>query len=357
MKKKIFIVPLVGVLAVFFFSNSVFSQPRGYTLSYDGTDDYVRVSDDPSLDMTDGFTIAAWIYLEQYFEWASIVTKGGVENDGGALTPNNYTIHQSGPSVSGSEFGHLRFTGSSPALPLFLESDTQIPLDEWHYVAITYDGTTLRFYLDGISDGSGNLPGPLDPNDDPLHIGVDFPGGDEYWDGQIDEFRIWNKALKPTHIQAAMNGHSSPKASALVGYWRFDEGSGNTAKDKSREKNNGTLVNGPTWVTPGAPIGNAGKAIADQFESPVLDQFTLISNFPNPFNPTTKIKFIISESSFVTLKVYDVLGNEVATLVNGEKPIGSYEVEYDATSLPSGIYFYTLQAGNFIETKKMNLLK
>jgi len=83
----------------------------------------------------------------------------------------------------------------------------------------------------------------------------------------------------------------------------------------------------------------------------------LYQNYPNPFNPSTKIKFQIPENSFVTLKVYDVLGNEVATLVNQEKPIGSCNVEFDASSLPSGIYLYQLQAGNYFETKKMILLK
>ena len=105
----------------------------GSALDFDGAADYVMVEDDASLDMTDGFTIAAWIYLESYTEWASFVTKGGVNDGGGALTDNNYTIHQSGPGVAGSEFGHLRFTGASPVLPVnpFLESDTQIPLNEW----------------------------------------------------------------------------------------------------------------------------------------------------------------------------------------------------------------------------------
>jgi hypothetical protein len=85
--------------------------------------------------------------------------------------------------------------------------------------------------------------------------------------------------------------------------------------------------------------------------------FNLSQNYPNPFNPSTKIKYQIPELSFVTLKVYDVLGNEVAALVNEEKPVGSYELEFNATSLPSGIYFYRLQAGSFVETKKMVLLK
>lgn len=94
-------------------------------------------------------------------------------------------------------------------------------------------------------------------------------------------------------------------------------------------------------------------------------EFTLYQNYPNPFNPSTKIKFSIpsviasgaKQSQFITLKVYDVLGNEMTTLVNEEKEPGTYEVNFDASSLTSGMYFYTLQTGNYSETKKMIFLK
>jgi Secretion system C-terminal sorting domain/Beta-propeller repeat len=88
-----------------------------------------------------------------------------------------------------------------------------------------------------------------------------------------------------------------------------------------------------------------------------MREFALEQNYPNPFNPTTKIKYSIPISEFVTLKIYDVLGNEVETLVNEEKPSGSYEVEFVADGLTSGIYFYKLQTGSFVETKKMIILK
>jgi hypothetical protein len=91
--------------------------------------------------------------------------------------------------------------------------------------------------------------------------------------------------------------------------------------------------------------------------------YKLEQNYPNPFNPITTIKYQIPKLSFVTLKVYDVLGSEIITLVNEEKPVGSYQIEFDATILSSGIYFYRLQvytpgrAGSFVETKKMVLLR
>jgi hypothetical protein len=85
--------------------------------------------------------------------------------------------------------------------------------------------------------------------------------------------------------------------------------------------------------------------------------FVLYQNYPNPFNPTTNIGFRISDGGFVSLKVYDVLGNEIASLVNEELPSGEYEVEFTSNDLTSGIYFYQLLAGSFVETKKMILLK
>jgi len=88
-----------------------------------------------------------------------------------------------------------------------------------------------------------------------------------------------------------------------------------------------------------------------------LSNFVLSQNYPNPFNPTTKIRYLISQTSNVVIKVFDILGNEIATLVNEEKPVGSFEVEFDATGLPSGIYFYQLKAGAFVEIKKLTLLK
>ncbi len=85
--------------------------------------------------------------------------------------------------------------------------------------------------------------------------------------------------------------------------------------------------------------------------------YYLYQNFPNPFNPITTINYQIPELSFVTIKVYDVLGSEVATIVKEEKQEGGYELEFNGEELTSGVYFYRLKAGSFVETKKMVLMK
>ncbi len=112
----------------------------------------------------------------------------------------------------------------------------------------------------------------------------------------------------------------------------------------------------PYWVD-AQVIYNYITGVDDEQKIESPGSFQLYQNYPNPFNPTTKINFQIPELSFVTLKIYDVLGNEVAELVNEVKPAGEYEVEFKASGLTSGIYFYQLKAANFSQTKKMLLIK
>ena len=95
----------------------------------------------------------------------------------------------------------------------------------------------------------------------------------------------------------------------------------------------------------------------DETKNGVPSEFALSQNYPNPFNPNTTIKYGLPERSFVELKVYDILGREVTTMVNEELDTGFYEIDFNASQLASGIYLYQLKAGSFIETKKMILLK
>jgi photosystem II stability/assembly factor-like uncharacterized protein len=125
--------------------------------------------------------------------------------------------------------------------------------------------------------------------------------------------------------------------------------------------NNGFLFTGTTRSLDGMPV-SVFRSVdpitsVKSSEENIPKEFSLAQNYPNPFNPTTTIKYSVPKSSLVVLKIYDVLGNEIATLVNEEKERGVYTVNFDASQLASGIYLYRLQAGSFIETKKMILLK
>ena len=88
-----------------------------------------------------------------------------------------------------------------------------------------------------------------------------------------------------------------------------------------------------------------------------VNSFALDQNYPNPFNPTTSISYRIPEASNVVIKVYDVMGTEVATLVNGKQEAGNHSIAFEAAKLSSGSYIYTIKAGNFTATKKMILMK
>jgi hypothetical protein len=87
------------------------------------------------------------------------------------------------------------------------------------------------------------------------------------------------------------------------------------------------------------------------------EAFALIQNYPNPFNPSTRIQYSLEKAGPVSLKVYNVLGAEVATLVNGPQEAGSYTVPFTAQGLASGVYFYRLESGSFVSTKKLILMK
>ena len=111
----------------------------------------------------------------------------------------------------------------------------------------------------------------------------------------------------------------------------------------------------PFWI-----LGQSTKPpiiVSAEDEEFIPIEFALKQNYPNPFNPSTKIEFSIQDFGFVSLKVYDILGNEITTLVNSEKPVGVYEIELNASGLPSGAYFYQLKTDGFVDTKKMILLR
>jgi hypothetical protein len=97
--------------------------------------------------------------------------------------------------------------------------------------------------------------------------------------------------------------------------------------------------------------------VGESRHGPIPGTHRLHQNYPNPFNPSTTIEYALHHSGYVTLRVYNVLGEELATLVDGEQSAGPFTTEWDASDMPSGIYFYRLRAGNYVQTRKMVLMK
>jgi len=139
----------------------------------------------------------------------------------------------------------------------------------------------------------------------------------------------------------------------------FAEGHGNSNSPKDYSYLDKKPFGGSKFKYRLKQVDTDGKfEYSDEIEVEVVPtEFVLYQNYPNPFNPTTKIRYQLPRESKVILKIYDILGAEVITLLNARKEPGVYEVDFNAANLPSGIYFYKLTAGSFTDSKKMILLK
>jgi hypothetical protein len=129
----------------------------------------------------------------------------------------------------------------------------------------------------------------------------------------------------------------------------------------------GTLGQSVTGITTGTsnddysgfwyPESSIITGIAKELQNALPKKYSLTQNYPNPFNPSTIINYSVPKAGLVTIKVYNVLGKEMSTLVNEEKTAGNYSVQFYGNHLSSGVYFYMMQAGGFVQTKKLLLLK
>ncbi len=116
-------------------------------------------------------------------------------------------------------------------------------------------------------------------------------------------------------------------------------------------------VSNPSQQSSPVTFGVTTFPIGIQQISSIIKEFSLSQNYPNPFNPNTKINFSIPKSDFVSLRVYDMLGREVSVLVNGHLTAGEYQADFNAKGLSSGMYYYSLRAGEYVDVKKMVLVK
>ena len=194
------------------------------------------------------------------------------------------------------------------------------------------------------------------PSFNSTNPGCDGGGCHTFQDGKV------SVSANDLQVQITVSGTNNDVAGELV------DGTGTVV-----DVNNGTSSNPFSLTAPGPGVytvnaGHAGPLLWDSASVSITitdvgevtvnpTQFMLYDNYPNPFNPSTTIRYSIPEASFTTLIVYDALGNKVSSLVNETKSAGSFEVIFDATKLSSGIYYYTLQSGSITETKKMILTK
>ncbi len=214
---------------------------NGQAFKFDGSNDQVIVPDADDLDLTNALTLAAWVKVRVYQNWGGIISKG----EGNQL---NYGLNSRGD-------GRFKFS-------LAYGQETVISLahgvDEWHFVAGTWDGTNARIYVDGVLEGTTPFAGSLTPNSSRLFLGADPAGATEYFNGLVDEAAIWNRALSSTEISvlytAGNRGMSKPVCepppAGLADWW-----SGDGNPDDVVGVQHGSLRNHTTYA-----VGKVGAA-------------------------------------------------------------------------------------------------
>jgi hypothetical protein len=221
-----------------------------------------------------------------------------------------------------------------------------IPVGQWTHVAVTYDGTTVKFYKNGVMSFSTASVNPLGSSTGEMRIGR---GNADAGSGGIDEVRLWSIARTDQQIAADMcNKWIANSTTGLKAKWHMDS----TFTDSVSSFNGsgqGTVTFDTATVC--TPVG------IKQTETQIPQTFILGQNYPNPFNPNTKINFSIPKDGYVEIDIYDVTGRKVTTLVSDPFRAGTYSVDFNAGKLASGVYFYTLTSGDFTATKKMLLIK
>jgi len=384
------------------------SSGYNYALQFDGIDDYVELMDSIP-DMTE-LTIQAWINYTG--SNVGTIFMDATSHSGNDLV---FDMDSTGIGIRADKSGaYLNYEDASAITGLNLTNS-------WYSVTWTMTSTESKIYLNGnlivTKNESGSNSGYHAANPS---IGRWWDEGfyQKYFNGIIDELRIWNVARTLNEIQSDMYRELSGNELGLVGYWRFNEASGNMAFDLTSNNNNGSLQGNPTWIASTAPIltwlfvdpasstisandsldlnvtFDASGLSEGTYEQNILiisndpnspevtipvsltvtpsgieDSFTripkkfiLFQNYPNPFNPVTHIRFGLPKVSDVKIELYNILGQRVVMLLDERKSAGYHLVDFDANRFATGVYIYRIEAGStsgqrFVKSKKMLLMK
>ena len=207
-------------------------------LNLDGNGDYVEIPDSPSLDLNGNqMTVEAWIKVNSFAgDYRCIIGKIGWSNS----SDWSYNFHI-------TDNGALHFNFINTAGTSFpVNSPVAVPVNEWHHVAATYNGSQIKLFIDGLQVASLAASGNIRQNNQVVKIGSWWSSDPNYFDGKLNEVRLWNYARSQSQIQASMDEMLTGTESGLAGYWNFDS---NTANDLSQNGNHGTFV-GNASVTP-----------------------------------------------------------------------------------------------------------
>lgn len=327
---------VIDVMAAYTFLNASSGSNDNYalTLPTPGVNtNYVSIPHQSSMvGFGNNITIEGWMKIGTTSNANTLLNKGGSSFD-----------YQLGVNAGGNPF----FRGQGT---IVIASTIIMPVGVWKHLAATYDGTTVRFFVDGVESFSQASSITLGSSTNEMRIGR---GGSDPGSGGIDEVRLWSVARTQSEINSTKclkYPSQFGSTAGLKGLWHFDStyvdsvsGYNGTPMTASVGFDTVTL---PCVVTNITGNGNI-----------IPDAYSLEQNYPNPFNPSTRIRFDIPKQSFVTLRVYDITGREIESLISRQLNAGSYIADFTADKLSSGVYFYSLQAGEFVQVKKMILLK
>jgi len=316
-----------------------------------------------SINLTESFTIEAWIHPTG---WGSSVNGEPV-----IMSKNAFELYMNKKSIGTRNPNSmvLALKNIDGTISKLTTSDSTFQFNQWQHIAATYDASTSEAHIviNGIDQAilpfSVNPSGALLNNEqDSLIIGNNQLKISKPFEGLIDEVRIWKNAKTVLQIKDSFKKYLSSDESDLVGYWQFNEGNGLQVTDKTNFKNDGK-INEVEWEQ-SVDITSVTSLFQDNPNNLLKpNDYILYQNFPNPFNPTTIIKYGIPEQSNVKIEIFNILGQTIEVLVNAEKSSGYYEYNWNASNLPSGMYLVSIRSEGliskniFTQVKKALLLK
>ena len=350
-----------------FFSIASFNADTAWIAANGTANGSIYNTTDGGLNWTEQLTTSGLMFVVRFFDSDNGVCIG----DGNGVHPEIYTTTDGGTiwtPVPSSNIPDLNSEGFIPANSWVVDNTIWAPTNGGSLYKSTNRGLTWDTTRNVVNTGgsycafkdtlNGLLCGSL------AHVVKRTTDGGATWDstetkpeGISTLFMSYISGTIGSYVITATPPHGPSPGSAYT----LDNGETWTVVDSVNHQRAAFVSPSVGWSWGGPNIiytwtGNP-LITSVEYTNEIIRDFHLEQNYPNPFNPSTTISFSIPTSEFISLKIYNVLGREVATLVNEEKPTGNYEVNFNATNLSSGIYFYTLQAGKNIQTKKLVLMK
>lgn len=314
------------VLMAFLLIGSI-AMAQNFSLDFDGTDDKVGILDSPELNPENGLTVESWINAE---EWQSSIWAGVIIGKQGTSPDKGYCL-------TAGENGRVEFTVSIEEAWKSVNTPQILGTNAWYHVAGVYNGSQVKLYINGILQGSEDAEGDLTAGTGVvMNLGDNPTWPGRFWNGKLDEIRVWEHARTQEEIQANLSTELTGSEDGLVAYYPMNEGSGSATADVSGNDNDGTLLNmtDESWVDGFEPVNADVGVIGIASPSIIGTGFT--------GNETVKVDLknyaTDAVSGFeITYQIND--GEEVTETIDTE--IGPFETHIHTFSTTENLSGYT----------------